>query len=174
MKAPQILSQAADTIERGQNGGGVIAKNIKPQKKGFSDFYSWQLYSWLKKNPHYNRIYSGVWNSFDGYNPQKRVLYIGLMRDNCFLGAQLTRLCTYGSKLESWAFCRKRHHLDEWIDVTDAFWSDYHRDGVCAIHGDLAHKWDFGDECGRRVCRYCRKVEIRKLAFVPKIIWEAK
>lgn len=148
------------------------AEQVKPLKKGVSDFYSWQLYRWLKKKPRYNKIYEGVWNSFDGYNPERRVLYMGLMDGGCFLGTQLRQLCRHGAKLESWAFCHKEHHVEEWVDVTEDFWRDYNLKGVCAIHGDFAHKWSYVPWTDERICQHCGKIEKRSFVFVPKVIWE--
>lgn len=147
------------------------AKDVKPSKKGKSDFYSWQLYRWLREKPDYNHVYKGAWNCINGYDQQRRTLYIGRMEDSCFLGTALRRLCHYGAKLESWAYCSEGHRLDEWEDTTESFIAEYMTKGVCAIHGDVAHKWRYVPSAGIRTCDYCGKEEKRNLVFVPKTVW---
>lgn len=148
------------------------AKDFMPKVKGKSDFYSWQLYKWMKKKPDFCRIYEGVWNSATGYDPNRIILYIGLLYDDCFMGSMLRRICTVGAKLDSMAYCSKGHHLDEWQDVTDSFFADYRKRGVCAIHGGMAHKWTYDVELAIRTCEYCGEKQEKKTVMVPKDVWE--
>lgn len=147
----------------------ITANEFKPAAKGQSDFYSWQLYRWLKKHKYYYRIYRGLWNSCDGYNPEKPVLYIGLRDDGCLFGNQLRRICTHGNNLDTWAFESAVMRVDEWEDVTEQFYALYRKIGVCAIHGDAWHDFDVvGDE---RACKRCGKIEIKQTRMVPKTEW---
>lgn len=150
----------------------VNPENYKPQQKGKADFFSWQLYKWMKKKPDFCHIYKGFWNSATGYDPERPVLYIGLLEDGCFMGHMLRRICTSGNKLESWAFCSKEYHLDEWVDITEEFFADYQKRGVCAIHDDTAHKWTDDQNTSMRTCEYCGKTERQRLIFVPQMVWE--
>lgn len=147
------------------------ASDIKPKVKGQSDFFSWQLYRYMRKytDPKDQRVFAGTWNSIDGVNPLRPVLYIGqLSKDLWFSGRQLRNLCRHGGSIVRYAY-HAGHDTKNWVDVTDAFWSDYMKIGVCAIHGDLAHDWDVsGDE---RTCRYCGKREIKRIKMVEKEIW---
>ena len=142
-----------------------------PALKGKSDFYSWQLFRWMKKNPDFSRIYLGVWNSATGYDPNRTVLYIGLIADNCFMGNLLARICTYKTRLESWAYCSHDHHIEEWQDVTESFFTDYKKRGVCAIHKGMAHKWEYLPRANTRTCKYCSEVQERKTVMAQKEKW---
>ena len=144
---------------------------IKPAIRGKSDFYSWQLYRWIKKWPHSTKIWAGTWNSVSGIDKDKKVLYIGDERDGEWIHARLLRnLCSYGENLDRWAY-GPGHDTANWEDVTEKFWSEYMRIGVCAIHGDYAHRWETnGDE---RTCLNCREKEKQKLITVKKLVWEA-
>lgn len=148
------------------------ASEIKPKVKGQSDLFSWQLYRYMRKYPDISdqKIYSGTWNSIDGVNRAYPVLYIGCMHDDgWFHGRSLRNLCSCGSKIERYAY-HHGHDTHNWTDVTDAFWGEYMRIGVCAIHGDAAHNWL--RDGGKRTCEYCGKVENRKIIMVEKEIWE--
>ena len=153
-------------------GVKMNAEKYKPSKKGVSGFYSWQLYRWMKKNPDFCKVYLGVWNSATGYDPNRTVLYIGFLDDGCFMGNLLARTCTCNSKLDSWAYCSKEHHLDEWQDVTESFFKDYEKRGVCAIHKGMAHKWTYYPGNNKRTCKYCGDVQERKTVMVQKEVWE--
>lgn len=39
----------------------VDASTIKPAKRGKADFFSWQLYRWVKAKPHAFQIWRGTW-----------------------------------------------------------------------------------------------------------------
>jgi deoxyadenosine/deoxycytidine kinase len=147
-------------------------EKYKPAKRGKSDFFSWQFYLWMKKKPDFCRIYKGVWNSATGYDPDRQVLYVGLLADDCFMGNLLRRVCSRGDKIESWAFCSKEYRLEEWQDITDQFFKDYEHRGVCAIHGDMAHKWPLNPDSDIRVCEYCGVKQIKKIEMVPQESWE--
>jgi len=99
----------------------IDAEEYKPKVRGRADFFSWQLYKWLKKKPYYCRVYKGVWNVISGHDPDNPRLYIGLINDGYFSGNLLRRICRHGQRLESWAYCSKTHRVDEWEDVTSAF-----------------------------------------------------
>lgn len=149
----------------------INQEKFKPLIKGKADFYSWQLYKWMKKKPYFCRIYKGVWNSATGYDNLKPVLYIGSIDDGCFVGNLLKRICGYGSKLSSYAYCSKEHHVDEWEDVTEQFFDDYRKKGVCAIHGDMCHKWTYNVGGSFRKCEYCGKEENMTIVFQHKKVW---
>ena len=148
----------------------IKAEDFKPKVRGESDFYSWQLYRWLKKYPDYSEVWSGTWNSATGHDPERPVLYIGKMFDDgWFHGKNLRSTCVYKAKIQAWAFSNG-HHVEEWTDCTEAFWTDYRLKGVCAIHGDNAHEWDTDGK--ERQCKFCGKREIQKAVMVQKLVWE--
>ena len=78
------MSEVADAIK---------AEEFKPEKKGKSDFYSWQLYRWLKKYPYYFRVFKGTWNPITGHDIKHPILYIGAKDGGWFHGRVLRKLC---------------------------------------------------------------------------------
>jgi hypothetical protein len=148
-------------------------QQIKPAANGRSDFFSWQLYRWVKKHPGRLKIWAGTWNSCTGIDREKPVLYIGDDRDGDWIHArQLRNLCTHGANLQAWAY-GPPHDTKNWVDATEAFWGDYLKKGVCAIHGDFAHDWD--DQGQRRACNYCGAVETKetRTRTVTTEVWVA-
>lgn len=134
------------------------AQLIKPKIRGKADFFSWQLYRWMKKFPGRHYI-----NEIDGE------LFIGDMPDNGWLhAARLRQLCLSGAQLQAWAF-GPAHGVSRAKDVTDKFWLEYMNIGVCAIHGDYAHNWE--TDGGERVCAYCKKVERKTIEMLPHEVW---
>ena len=148
----------------------IDAKSINPKIKGKSDFFSWQLYKWVKKYPDRTTIWLSTLNSIYGiYN--KGSLYIGDERDGEWVRCrQLTNLCTIGSHLNAFAYgpC---HDVKNWKNVTELFWDRYMKIGVCAIHGDFSHKWRYKAEL-ERICEYCGKVEFGEYVNVPALKWK--
>ena len=148
----------------------IIANNIKPKVKGQSDFFSWQLFRWIRKNPTAFRIYAGTWNSVDGVNPDKPVLYIGHEREDVkwISARKLRNLCCVNQDLKSYSYgpC---HDIANWVDVTEVFWAEYMVKGVCAIHGNNSHKW-LGDP-SRRVCQHCGKAQESETIMIPTTVW---
>ena len=149
----------------------IKANDIKPNVKGQSDFFSWQLFRWIRKNPTAFRVYAGTWNSIDGIEPERPVFYIGYEReDSHWISARnLRNLCCANQDLKSYSYgpC---HDTANWVDVTEAFWSDYMKKGVCAIHGDNAHSWDEKDD-GLRCCIHCCETQILKTKMVEVSEW---
>lgn len=134
----------------------ITADQIKPKVRGESDFLSWHLYRFLRKNPRYNRIYRAP----DG------VVYIGCERDGDWVyGARLIGV-TCGD-LKTWAYSPGQFRTPEWQDITDEFWTDYLTRGVCAIHNDLAHNWNEAGDT--RTCEYCGKVERKITRTVQRV-----
>ncbi|HBA34872.1 MAG TPA: hypothetical protein DCZ12_12130 [Gammaproteobacteria bacterium] len=149
------------------------ADQIKPKVRGKADFFSWQLYRYMKKysNPVHHRIWQGVWNTVNGYEPDRTVLYIGDPMDCGFIHCcNLKQLCTINGKIERFAYSHG-HHVSKWVDITDEWWPEYLQKGVCAIHGDWAHNWiENGDH---RSCEYCGKQERKTVEMIPKETWVA-
>lgn len=123
----------------------INPEEFKPKVKGESDFFSWKLYRWL-----YN--HKDKTNIFKCNND----LWIGELWDNDFVGVNLRHLCRYGRNPE--IMCHSYETKDGWDDVNEWFWSEYSRIGVCAIHGDYAHKWNYLYPTKRK-CEYCGKIE---------------
>jgi len=147
----------------------LTAKEFKPDESGF---YSKGLYLWLKKNPFLNRIYSATWNWTTGYDPERRVLMVGLKDDdNWFHGAPLRAVCFDRGSRQAFAFGMTDHRVSEWTDVTDDFIDQYRKIGKCHIHGDRAHDFKMLSNTHKQ-CLHCGKEYFRKSMRVIKHTWE--
>lgn len=151
----------------------ISHKEIKPKHRGKSDFFSWQLYKWIRSKPYHNQVWLGTWNSIEGVNKRHQSLYIGFMDNFWFHGRQIRNLCRYGQDLQSYAY-GPGHDTQNWECITDEWWSKYMREGVCAIHGDLVHSWIKINSHARK-CAYCGKHEHREVYtqrhYVRKELW---
>lgn len=148
---------------------GLIAKDFKPDDSGF---FSKNLFKWLKKYPYYNRIYKSPYSSFGGYDPENPVLMIGdKSHDGWFSGNRLRSICC-GHRMDArpYAFGHKEMRIDEWEDVTHQFIQDYKLMGVCAIHGDFAHRFKSLSKT-EKICLNCGAVYKRKSKRVTKHFW---
>lgn len=149
----------------------IDPNSIKPALRGKSDFFSWQLYRWVKASPHYTEIWRGTWNSFTGLDEKRPTLYIGRMDEGLWMhGRTLRHLCRHGENLESFAYS-PAHDTRRWVNVTDEWWAEYRQIGVCAIHNGTAHHWTYGVEI--RSCDYCGEVQRRgvQIETVTRKIW---
>lgn len=146
--------------------------HYQPKEKGQSDFYSWNLFRWLKNQDRERhplikktKIYRDNESGF---------IYIGSRYDEeekDVSGFLLRELCNTGSnKKFPMVFCYPQGY--KWKDVTDWFWSEYERIGVCAIHEDSAHSFTYLIDNTARMCEYCGKIEKRKVEMVERITWE--
>lgn len=152
-------------------------RDIKPKVSGKADFFSWRLYQFaLKKGEQSMQVFRSTWNPITGHDPDREgLLYIGRrFDDGWFHGKDLRSVCApFGPITQCWAY-GPSHGIEEWRDVTEEFWADYLKRGVCAIHGDRAHKWGQDeDESDERTCLYCGKQEKKRIVMVPREIWEA-
>ncbi|MBE0471919.1 MAG: hypothetical protein IBX55_20725 [Methyloprofundus sp.] len=60
----------------------IDLNTIKPESKGDGEFFSWQLFKWVKKFSEYTRIYLAPWNNVNGFNTDKPTLMIGFRFDD--------------------------------------------------------------------------------------------
>lgn len=151
---------------------GLLAREFKPDGSGF---FSQNLYKWLKKKPNYNRVYKSPWNNISGYNPENPTLMIGFKEDcenGWFHGNQLRRVCS-GSRMDTqpFAYGCAEMRVSEWEDVTEQFIEEYKRIGVCAIHGNWAHRFESIGKTKKK-CLNCGVVYKRKSKRVTKHYWE--
>ena len=120
----------------------IDPQTIRPHRRGKSDFFSWQLYRWIKNRPYAHQIWRGTWNSATGIDPLERPLYIGYMDTDGYgslwlHGRMLRSLCLHGQSIDGIAY-GPRHDTANWQEITAEWWQEYSKRGVCAIHGDLA------------------------------------
>lgn len=154
----------------------INPSEFKPAVKGKADKFSWQLYRWAKKHPARLKIWAGTWNSCTGIDREKPVLYIGDDRDGNWIHArQLRNLCTHGANLQAWAYSSP-HDTKNWVDVTESFWREYLRKGVCAIHDDRGHDFTKINRNSRK-CRHCGEHQTRTVVTKKTIkrldIWDS-
>lgn len=146
---------------------------IKPAKRRQSYFYSWQLYRWAKTKPTSVQIWRGTWNGATGIDRNAPVLYIGHMDrctpdENWLHGRMLRNLCLFGQNLAGYAY-GPAHDTKHWEEITTEWWAEYMEKGVCAIHGEMAHKWTINSD--KRTCAHCRKEEYRTTEVVKRDVW---
>lgn len=150
---------------------GLTIKEFDHKLKG-GNFYSKGLCAWLKKHPSENRIVRALWNSFDGYNPERPILMIGHLSQSGhgFHGNRLHSVCRERGERTSFYFCGANFHIGEWVDVTDEFIEKYRSIGRCAIHGENDH--DFERDEKSKTCKRCGAVYKKRVELVEKEIWE--
>lgn len=147
------------------------AKSIQPAVTGQSDFFSWQLYRWVKRRPDACEIWRGYWNPVTGLDASRPTLFIGeMMKDGWFHGRRLRSLCVHGGKLESYAHTPSGFGTDKWENISAEWWPEYMRIGICAIHS-ASHDWL--EEGQRRVCKRCGAAQRKRVDFIERICWEA-
>lgn len=150
----------------------IIANDIKPRVRGQSEFFSWQLYRYVKKYPNASqqKVWSATWNSTLGLDG-KSTMYIGDERHGPWIHArQLRNLCLAGQKIERYAY-GSCHDTANWKDITEEFWREYMRIGVCAIHGDNAHRFiETGKDA--KTCQNCGAIYVRKSKRITKHYWD--
>ena len=141
----------------------INAEDFKPKEKGKSDFYSWNLYRWLRKNKGKECL---IFETPREYIP----LVIGWKDPHGnVIGFRLNELCSTGSNRK---FPQQFCYGDQgWPDVTEEFYKEYDRIGVCAIHENAAHDWVYS-VCGNlRSCKHCKKQESRVLKMIEQAYW---
>lgn len=143
-------------------------EEYKPKAKGKSDFYSWNLYIWLRKQASGAKWMqkTRIYKSEDG------TLFIGARYDGSHdgvTGTRLSQLCS-GSGSGKFPLVGCWVGSGKWQDVTEQFYAEYERIGVCAIHGDWAHNFTIDGDT--RACEYCGKVERKRVELVEKVTWE--
>lgn len=153
----------------------IEPNTIRPKQNGKADFFSWQLYRYVKKNPHACQIWKGTWNNVTGIDRENPVLYIGYMDESqsgskWLHGSMLRSVCRARGDRTGYAY-GPEFDTHNWEEITDQWWQEYMRIGVCAIHGDNAHNWN--EQGKTRTCEYCGKVEKKAVYMVPKTVWEA-
>lgn len=146
--------------------------------------YSANLYKWLKqsRNVAFNRTRVFLLPDDDGQyiSWKPRQILIGSLYDGCVGGRRLSDILCGSRGVFSNTYCYPPAF--KFIDITDEFWSEYIRDGRCAI--DRSHIGFFSRDESRyqhagstRKCRWCGKwfnKVIRKQVTVQRLVeWEA-
>lgn len=147
-------------------------KRIKPDENGISDFFSWNLYRWVKAHPDLCRVYKSNWNFWNGHKggfKNGQIMIGHIDGKNWFSGRALTQVAG-GRLVHPMAYPGGSFQTEKWRDITDEFWKRYLRIGVCAL-GQHRHKFKYeGEEF--RVCKYCNRKEKRRTVMVPEYHWD--
>ncbi len=150
----------------------INAEDYRPKEKGKSDFYSWNLYRWLRKQACEPEIFkkNKIYKSNEGD------LYVGTRyggnTGDHVIGVRLRHLCS-GSGFGKFPLCGSWIGSHDWEDVTEEFYSKYNRIGVCAIHDYAAHNFNYLKDNSARMCGYCGKIERKVVTMVERVGWEA-
>jgi hypothetical protein len=57
-------------------------------------------------------------------------------------------------------------------ELTESFFKNYEKKGVCAIHAGMSHKWTYPLESpDLRTCKYCGETQQRQVVHVPTEKW---
>lgn len=130
----------------------LTAKEFDPKN---GNFYSKGLFQWLKKHKRYNKIYMATWNNWNGHDPENPVMMIGRIdEDGWFVGNAIKSVCRVRGDRNAFAFPAKPFFTHEWTDITEEFVSMYHARGLCHIHGDHAHDFEYLSD-DEKQCRRC-------------------
>lgn len=155
----------------------AFAESIRPAVKGRSDKYSWRLYQRAKKNGR-ESVFLMAWNPLSGrINPDPEKLKAGWVsaigvaigrrtEGGWFHGNSLSMICRDGARRMDWAF-GPNHAVEDWIDITDWFWTNYQRHGRCRFFRGV-HEWIQINRNARK-CTYCGKHE-RRIVVTRKVI----
>jgi len=150
---------------------GLTVKEFDHKLKG-GNFYSKGLCAWLKKHPRENRVILATWNSFNGHDQENKVMMIGRLVGNSFLGNRIHSVCRERGDRVCFAFHGENFHIAEWEDITEKFIEDYKAIGLCAIHKEAAHDFDVKVELELKKCSRCGAHYERRVELVEKVIWE--
>ena len=170
------------------NIDNLLLKKIKPQIKGESDKYSWNLWKWLNKyKTEKLRVYYLPNHEDDKYDPTDfdnvQILIGERWRDNCIVGMTLRTIIATDRGLQSGAFttgCGYNVHVAQ--DVTEQFFEDYIEFGRCFLfeHGAWLRNGDkqftYQDDGNERWCNWCGRVERKRIEvetkIIERVIWE--
>jgi hypothetical protein len=133
----------------------VAPDTIKPALPGKSDHYSWNLYRFIRKEPSFNRVFI---DSDDA-------LWLGAVSlENQLVGARLSTLLRNHRTFS----CFSIAITPDMKEITDAFWTHYHAQGVCFLDSGYHHFLQEGDT---RTCSRCGHQEHLVTTMQPATHW---
>lgn len=153
-----------------------FANRFKPSVNGKSDKFSWRFHKRMLK---YGReqVYLMAWSFVDGkkeislddlkgFVSPARIAVGFKDGDDWFMGDTLGGICRDGAPTSGWAF-GPMHNVEEWIDITDWFWTNYERHGRCMFFKYL-HSWVSINRNSRK-CEWCGTHERREVETIKRI-----
>lgn len=160
-------------------------KDCKPKDEKVSDKYSSNLYKFLKKyKDTYSKVYFYPINNWDGSevkfdinNLATEQVYIGKVVDDDIIGKSLMNIIT-GQKI--YAVSCYYNAKNDWIDITEEFWTRYKDIGRCLFirhngwyQDDYNTRFEYLDDSTRK-CNWCSKIQHKRIEekILHKEIWE--
>lgn len=152
----------------------AFANRFKPAVNGKSDKFSWRLYQRILKNGR-ERVYISAWDNMLGeeFTPDFEQLKQGCRKQlsrvmlgsevepgGWFHGRQAFKIMLTGTRVDESHAYSPRFNTSDWLDITDWYWSEYERIGVCLFgHGHRFIKINRNS----RKCEHCGKHERRQI-----------
>lgn len=157
----------------------INPEDYRPAKNKVSDKFSWNFYKALKEYEAANvKVYQFGWCPIMGQcSPEIGVLLVTFTYGKDFIiSGSLERIRASGDK--SIGVCRSWSGVFfddiEKIDVTEKFFRDYQRIGLCLVDS-YAHDWIEINKQSRK-CKHCGKHERRtikkRVRLERKEVWE--
>lgn len=167
----------------------AFASRYKPAEAKVSDKYSWRLYQRILKKGR-ERVYISAWDNIWGeeFTPDFEQLKQGCRKQlssimigsevepgGWFHGRRVFQIMRTGTRVDDSYAYSPRFNTSDWLDITDWYWSEYERIGVC-LFGQLGHGHRFIKiNRNSRKCEHCGKHErrqiITKKTIVRKEVW---
>lgn len=144
----------------------IKAKDFKPEVKGKSDKFSWNLYRLLKEWEDDVSVIRVGWNFLNGRCSLDRgQLYVCRNpKDGDFLhGNEINHIMGQGPSKAHVAIGmmgKTPWWSHEWEDVTEWFFREYEAKGRCLIAPNWSHEW-IEINANARKCKHCGKHEKR-------------
>lgn len=144
---------------------------IKPQTHGISDKYSWNLYTYLKKNKGEHRILLSPKDTT--FHPMNMLVLQGT------IGKHLWAIMGEG-KATRYDF--SLYDLKSYTDITEEFWEHYVAKGRCVFDKEHGGWWVGGDQrftmidTDTKVCQWCNATLRRTEETVTRTVerWEVQ
>lgn len=161
-------------------------KDYKPKDEKVSDKYSSNLYKFLKKyKDKYSRVYFKPTSNYDGnkieLDSNKCLpfgqIYLGHVADSDIIGKSLAGIITGQKNYTVGCYLNAKN---EWIDITEEFWTRYKDIGRCLFIGhddwyqdDYNTRFTYLDDKTRK-CNWCGKIQYKRIEEIvrEKEIWE--
>lgn len=138
-------------------------KQIKPAVPRISDKFSWRLYEWVRRNPGGRQVYVCTKGLTKGS------LYVGDLSDGLLHGGRLMAVLSGGFPRHGYAMLLGANGMKKYKDVTNSFWKEYMRIGVCSIHNS-GHIWQPKGKT-KRICNTCQKVQVQRVKVEKSLMW---
>lgn len=156
----------------------AFAYRYRPAERKKTDKYSWRLYQRILKKGR-ERVYISTWCNTWGveFTPDLEQLKQGCGKQisQIMIGREIEPVGWFGGRIayqimrtgtrvdESFAYSGEGFMTKNWLDITDWYWSEYERIGVC-LYGQLGRGHHFiRINRNSRKCEHCGKHERRQI-----------